>query len=176
MPATPALANRRGRRELQGDRQRDRFVEQLVIFKQIGEARHRLMQQATHLHHQSRALLDQVVPVTRDGLQRLIHLADRQRGQAVAIDRGVEDRFQIVVIGLVIGMQRSAVMIRRERMNDPCVESRFAKRSLDRLVIDAGHLDGDDGVGQSFCPASLRDTVASSPAIRLWYAQPWSVR
>jgi hypothetical protein len=57
-------ANRSGRRELQGDCQRDRFVEQVVIFKQIGEAWHRLMEQPPHLHHQSGTLLDQVMPVT----------------------------------------------------------------------------------------------------------------
>lgn len=74
------------------------------------------MQQAAHLNHQPRALLDEVVPVPRDGLQRLIHFADRQRGEAVTIDVCMEDRFQIVVVGFGIGMQRPAIMIRCEGM------------------------------------------------------------
>ena len=59
-----SASNRVGGRELQSDRQGDRFVEQLVILKQVGEARHRLMQQAAHLDHQPRALLYQIMPVT----------------------------------------------------------------------------------------------------------------
>ena len=50
-------------------------------------------------------------------------------------------------------------MVRRERMNDACVEPRFAERPVDRLVVDAGHLDGHNGVSQSFCLASLRDQL-----------------
>ena len=38
-------------------------------------------------------------------------------------------------------------------------KERFTKRSLGRLVIDAGHLNGHDGVGQSFRLASLRDRL-----------------
>jgi hypothetical protein len=37
------VANGVGGRELQSDWQGDRLVEQLVVFKQIGEARHRLV-------------------------------------------------------------------------------------------------------------------------------------
>ena len=151
--------NRFGRRELQSDRQGDGLVEQLVILEQIGEARHCLMQQPPHLDHQSRTLLDQVVPMARDGLQRLIDLSHRQRGQAVTLDRRVEDRFQIMVVGLGIRMQRPTVMVRREGMDNARVESRLAERSLDRLVIDAGHLDGHDRIGQAFRPASLRDKL-----------------
>ena len=156
MPPAPARRIAAAEENSKAIAQCDRFVEQMVIFKQIGEARHRLMEQSTNLHHQSGALLDQVVPVTRDGLQRLIDLSDRQDRQAIAFDRRVEDRFQIVVVGLSVGMQRSAVMVRRERMHDARVEPRLAERSLDRLVIDAGHLDGHDRVGQAFGPASLR--------------------
>ena len=133
-----SLPNRLGGSELQGHRQSDRLVEQLVVLKQIGETRHRLMQQPTDLHHQPRALLDEIVPVTRDGLQRLIELTDRQRGQAVTFDRGMEDRFQIVIVGLGIGMQRPAVMVRRERVYDTRVEAGLAEGAVDRLVIDAG--------------------------------------
>src|SRR3546814_1508725 len=50
---------------------------------------------------------------TRDRLQRLVNLTDRQDRQAVAFDRGMEDRFQIMVVGLHIGMQRPAVVVRR---------------------------------------------------------------
>jgi hypothetical protein len=77
------------------------------------------MQQTAHL----RTLLDQVVSVTRDGLPRAVRLADGQRGQAVAFDRGMKDRFQIAVIGLQIRMERLAVMIGRKRMHDPRVET-----------------------------------------------------
>ena len=54
-------------------------------------------------------------------------------------------------------------MVGRERVNDPCVETRFTERSLDRLMIDAGHLYGDDGVSQPFCPASLRNKLRHHP-------------
>ena len=128
-------SNRFGRRELQRHRHRDRLVIQLVIFKQIGEARHRLMQQPAYLYHQSRPLLDEIVPMTRDGLQRLINLADRQCGKSVALDGRVKDRFEIFVVGFLIRMQGLVIMVRRERMNNARVELRFAKRAVDRLVI-----------------------------------------
>ena len=60
------------------------------------------------------------------GWQRLIELTDRQRGQAVTFDRRLEDRFQIVVVGLGIAVQRPAVMVRRERVYDARVEAVFA--------------------------------------------------
>lgn len=63
------VSNRFGRSALQRHRHCDRPVVQAVVLKQIGEARHRLMQQPTYLHHQSPALLDKVVSMTRDGLQ-----------------------------------------------------------------------------------------------------------
>lgn len=36
-----------------------------------------------------------------------------------------------------------------EGMDDPGVELGLAEGTLNRLVIDAGHFDGDDHVGQS---------------------------
>ena len=113
----------------------------------VRKARHRLMQQPTYLHHQPRTLLDKVVPMPRDGLQRLIDFTDGKCGKSVAFDRRMKDRFEIFVVGFLIGMQRLTVMVRRKRMHDSGVELRFAKRAVDWLVIDARHLDRHDRIG-----------------------------
>jgi hypothetical protein len=50
-------------------------------------------------------------------------------------------------------------MMRREGMHNARIEAGLAERPLHRLVIDARHLDGHDGIGQPFRPANLRDIL-----------------
>ncbi len=50
-------------------------------------------------------------------------------------------------------------MIGREGMHDTGVESSFATGSLDGLMIDAGHFDGDDEVGEAFGVGGLGDPL-----------------
>ncbi len=83
-------------------------------------------------------------------LQRTISFIDRQDRQSVSVDGGMKDGFQVVVVGLLVGVQWLSIVRRGEGMNRSRIKARFAKGGLDRLVIDAGHFDCDDGVLDAF--------------------------
>ena len=116
-------------------------------------------------------------------MQRLINLTDRQDRQAIAFDRRVENGFQIVVVGLGIGMQRSAVMARRERMDDALLPSlreyssiygltaqRASRLAPHALIMHPGPMNR--GVEMVIDPAELAgsvilDQVANGVAVRM---------
>ena len=78
------------------------------------------MQQAPHLDLQPSALLDEIPAMPHESLQRLINVIDGQDRQSVSIDCCMKDGFEIVVVSFDVGMQRLAVMLRREGM-DGCL-------------------------------------------------------
>ena len=66
----------------------------------------------------------------------------------------MKDRFEIIVIRFTIRMQWSPVVLGGEGMDCSCIEASLAKGTLYRPMIDSGHLDGDDGVGDIVLLAS----------------------
>ena len=79
-------------------------------------------------------------------LHRLIVLIDWQGSKPIAVDGGMKDCFEIIVIRFTIGMQWSPVVLGGKGMDRSRIEASFAKGTLYRPMIDSRHLDGDDGV------------------------------
>ena len=80
----------------------------LVVFPQISVARHRLVHQPSDLNLQASLLLDEILSMSRECLQRHVNFADRSRCKAVSVDRCMNDRLQVVVVGLGVRVQRFA--------------------------------------------------------------------
>src|SRR5262245_43829155 len=68
--------------------------------------------------------------------------------QAETMRGGAENAAEIGVIGLVVGIGRLTVLLRREGMHDARVEAGLPERALHRPMILAGSFDRDDDVAE----------------------------
>ena len=74
--------------------------------------------------------------------------SSRRLDQAEAVDGGALDGGQVGVVGLVAGVGGEAELLGGEGMDDAGLEAGGGEGALDRPVIVAGALDGDDEVAE----------------------------
>jgi hypothetical protein len=75
-------------------------------------------------------------------------LIERRLEQAEAVDGGALDGGEVGVIGLVAGVGRQAELLGGQRMDDAGLAPGGDGGALDRGVVVAGSLDGDDEVAE----------------------------
>ena len=89
-------------------------------------------------------------------LQLPVCLVPFRLQQSETVDGGAEDAFQVVVIGLVVGVRREAIMPRGKGMDQTGLAAGLAKGALHGTVVGAGHLHGHDVILQCRAAGSLR--------------------
>ncbi len=81
----------------------------------------------------SRSLIDEIAAMMDECLQRLAGGVNWQDRDGVTVNRGPEDRFPIMIVGLEVGVQRLAIVLRGKGMNRsriaPQTPSHFDRRN-----------------------------------------------
>jgi hypothetical protein len=88
------------------------------------------------------------------GVGRIEHRVD----QAEAIDGGPLDGAEVGVVGLVLGIGGEAELLGGQGMDDAGLEAGGGGGALDRQVIVAGPLDGDDEIAKIMVRHALADS------------------
>ena len=95
-----------------------------------------------------------------------VDLIECRLDQAEAIDGGAMDGVEVGVVGLVAGIGREAELLGGQRMDDAGLEAGGDDGALDRQMVVAGALDGDDEVARgrwSAMARRMRAVTSSSP-------------
>jgi hypothetical protein len=97
---------------------------------------------------ESGAFAYQIAAVADEQLQRGPGLIARGFHEGAAGDRGAMDGSQVLVIGLITGINGLAVLLGDERMDDACLKTGTGEGALHDAVITAGAFDGDETVAE----------------------------
>jgi hypothetical protein len=81
----------------------------------------------------------------------------RRFAQSEAVDGGALDSGQVGVVGLVAGIGGEAELLGGQGMDDAGLEAGGGDGALDREVLVAGPLDGDDEIAEIVVGPSLAD-------------------
>ena len=99
----------------------------------------------------------QVAAVAGQEAEPGMGLVERRLDQAEAVDGGPTDGLEVGLVGLVAGVIRQAELAGGQGMDDAGLEPGGVGDALDRQVIVAGALDGDDEIAEVMVGHGARD-------------------
>ena len=143
-PGEPRLEDGLGSPVGAGNHQRDSRIENIIKTSRIsGEAGFEVFQD---LAAELSGFLDQIPPVSGPELDLAVDWFPGGIDQPVAITGGLDDSFQVGIVGLLVGMSSVTEVAGDHGVDNPHIKTSGREGPLDRLVITPGALHDHDQI------------------------------